>query len=504
MPRNGAGTFNILNPILVGTLRSSSAVNADFTDVGDQITNSMPINGIVGMSGQLKAADGSLLSPGITFGTDTNSGFRRSAADEMKWVGSGSDRATMDIDGKLSLASLNVVGAFSHTTSFGPQTLAGTGSARAVLRCTANDTAEHEMASYRSGSGSGAKGSLRMVGGGANDVQTMRFYVNDVLTFQWTGTLFTHSIDTIFGVSGIRADIDGFLDFPEITAPASPAANIARAYARDDSGVTRLYYKDNSGNERALQPPTDSQIFIASGTWTKPTQGQTIGIIEAWGGGGGGGNFGSGIGGSGGGGGSYNRRTIILASISNSVTVIVGAGGIGGTTASVSTVGGNSSFGNYLNAFAGEGGGVDAGAGGGGPLSAGITVTSTVGTNGGAPIGFLGSNLWGAGGSSTLGNPNPFGGGGGGDQADGGGALYGGGGGGGGLGFNSIGGFSAFGGGAGGGNTSGAGGAGIIYGGNGGTAATNGNPGTAPGGGGGGGVNLGGNGARGEVRIICW
>ena len=57
MPRNGAGVFAVLNPILVGALRSSSAVNADFVDAGDEITGSLPLDGQAGMTGQFKAAN---------------------------------------------------------------------------------------------------------------------------------------------------------------------------------------------------------------------------------------------------------------------------------------------------------------------------------------------------------------------------------------------------------------------------------------------------------------
>lgn len=41
----------------------------------------------------------------------------------------------------------------------------------------------------------------------------------------------------------------GFIDFPEIATPASPAANVARLYAKDSGGITRLFRKDSSGIE---------------------------------------------------------------------------------------------------------------------------------------------------------------------------------------------------------------------------------------------------------------
>jgi hypothetical protein len=516
MARNGAGTFAVLNPIVVGALRSSSAVNANFTDMGDEITNSLPINGEAGMLGQFKATDGSTVAPGIGFDIDTNTGFRRSNIDEMKWVGGGNDRATMDANGKLTLAGgLSVATHFTKTGGvFNPQTLAGTGAARLTMRQTTNDTTEREVASYQSGSGTGAKGSLRIVGGGANNIATMRFYVNDVLSFQWTGTLFTHEADTRFGASGIRADIDGFLDFPEISAPSAPSSNIARLYAKDSSGITGLYFKDGSGTELPFQSPVDRQVFTSSATWTKPTLGQTMALVEVWSGGGSGGRTSnpSDYAG-GGGGGGYSRRLIAVASLSAAVAVTIGAGG----TVAVASVdsgnpGGNSSFGSYVRSFGGgagnfgPGGGSNGGGGGGGGLtSAGETGGFTTGGNGGGSLGFLGSDTWGDG--STEGNANPFGGGG----APGNGNIVGDAfwGGGSGSVFSSTGisGSSVFGGGGGGGESQSnntPGGIAIISGGNGGDGGGS-RTGVVPGGGGAG-NNDGtpGAGARGEIRVTCW
>lgn len=491
MARNGAGTFSVINPIVVGALRSSSAVNQNFTDMGSEITGSLPTDGRAAMSGQLKVDDGSALLPGLSFDIDGNTGFRRSDVDEVRWVGGGQDRAVMDASGKLKLnADLSVTGSLTATSGkFNPQTLSGTGAARLILRRTENDTTERELATYSSGSGSGAKGSLRAVGGGANDVQTMRFYVNDVLTFQWTGTLFTHSLDTLFGAAGIRADADGFLDLPEISSPTAPAANVARVYSRDASGVTGLYLKDASGSELPFQTPVDRQVFTASGTWTKPTQGQTQALIECWGAGGAGKTSSDG----GGGGGAYSKIYISIASVSAAVSITVGSGGTG----SSGSGGGNSSFGTYLNAFGGGGAsGTFNGAGGsgGGLTSAGITVTASNGGDGGGPNGFLSTNKWGLGytlATDTGGYSNPFGGGGGDNQGDNQSISLFGGAGGSSFGDGCI---SVFGGG-GGSDTSGGQ---SIYGGNGGS---NGVSGSAPGGGGG---NNGGSGARGEVRVTCW
>jgi hypothetical protein len=99
--RNGTGIFSVVNPILIGALRSSSAVNQDFSDAGDEITNTIPLDGTAGMSGQFKAVVGSAAVPGISFGADRNLGFRRIGNDSFAWCVGNQDRMYNDENGKL-------------------------------------------------------------------------------------------------------------------------------------------------------------------------------------------------------------------------------------------------------------------------------------------------------------------------------------------------------------------------------------------------------------------
>lgn len=93
MARNGTGVFAVLNPILIGGLRSSDDVNENYEDMGDAITDTLPLDAQAGMTGQFKAAQGSTTFPSISFGSDRNTGFRRRASDQMSWVAGGVERA---------------------------------------------------------------------------------------------------------------------------------------------------------------------------------------------------------------------------------------------------------------------------------------------------------------------------------------------------------------------------------------------------------------------------
>lgn len=130
---------------------------------------------------------------------------------------------------------------------------------------------------------------------------------------------------------------------------------------------------------------TNVQTFNASGIWTKPTvSGTPVGTmarIQIWAGGGGGGRGTVSSGrATGGGGGGYNEITVPLSTLDLSVTVTIGAGGVGRTgSVGNGTTGGNSSFGALLSAFGGGGGygsslnlaAIGTSGGGGGQLSAG-------------------------------------------------------------------------------------------------------------------------------------
>lgn len=146
MARNGAGTFSVLYPIIVGQNRSSSNVNDDFDDMGDEITNTIPVDGQAGMdsTAQFKAALGTLLKPGISFADDTNTGFRRRSADSMAWVAGGVDRAyngassSMYFLGAMDIAgALAINGALTGDSDMPAiEALTGTG----LLRRTAAET----------------------------------------------------------------------------------------------------------------------------------------------------------------------------------------------------------------------------------------------------------------------------------------------------------------------------------------------------------------------------
>jgi hypothetical protein len=261
-------------------------------------------------------------------------------------------------------------------------------------------------------------------------------------------------------------------------------------------GGTKTFTNGITFNDATVQTtaataaPSNVQTFNSTGTWTKPTGGQTMARIQVWGGGGGASrNNSSGVGG--GGGGAYNEVTIPLSSLGATETATIGGGGAGrtGSTGNGST-GGNSSLGSVCTAYGGGGGDtVGIGGTGGGPGSAGGINGTTARPRMGSPYTYYipcGSSggavfvptMWHGGWGAS--NPNA-----GGANAlnD---AMFGGAGGGG----NN--------------NTVAIAAGQSIYGGNGGGVSGNG---VQPGGGGGSGTannSNGGSGAAGRVVVTCW
>lgn len=125
MPRNGSGTHSIPNSFSSGTTISSSAVNANFTDIATEITGSLPRDGQAAMTGQFQATAGSATSPGIAFSGDTNTGVFRKAADTLGLAAGGTEIASATSTA-FTITGLTATSAALTTPTIAGATLSGT------------------------------------------------------------------------------------------------------------------------------------------------------------------------------------------------------------------------------------------------------------------------------------------------------------------------------------------------------------------------------------------
>jgi hypothetical protein len=83
LARNGSGTFTTPNTFTPSTPILSSDVNENFTDVANELTNSLALDGQSTMTGQIKSASGTVAAPGWSFSADLDCGFYRIGANNL-------------------------------------------------------------------------------------------------------------------------------------------------------------------------------------------------------------------------------------------------------------------------------------------------------------------------------------------------------------------------------------------------------------------------------------
>ena len=162
---------------------------------------------------------------------------------------------------------------------------------------------------------------------------------------------------TTINVAGLGlVDLRSYLDEPLAGGELLTTIEATAVY---DSVAARFRLLRNAA-------PMKKVLFSASGNYT-PSPGARLIFVEVVGGGGGGGGAdGGGPGngfnaGSSGAGGGYAAEILAVSALTPPVVVTVGAGGTAGTGAVNPTDGGTSSFGAFLSATGGTGGGSDTG-----------------------------------------------------------------------------------------------------------------------------------------------
>lgn len=123
MPRNSSGVYVLPNAAFVpNTVISSAAVNSDLSDIANALTDSVAASGVTSMTGQLKAASGSVGNPSLSFASDTATGIYLSGSHQIGFATNGIQAVTINSDQSVTLQNIN----FNGTTyTFGAGAASG-------------------------------------------------------------------------------------------------------------------------------------------------------------------------------------------------------------------------------------------------------------------------------------------------------------------------------------------------------------------------------------------
>lgn len=135
MSRNSSGVYTLPNaPVVTNTTITSTDENTTRSDIASEITNSLDRNGRGAMLAPLQLADGTPSLPGLTFGTDTDTGMYRIAANIIGFAVAGALALTIAATG-ITFA----VAAFTPIVDSGSGTLALKGAGTTAVTITGAD-----------------------------------------------------------------------------------------------------------------------------------------------------------------------------------------------------------------------------------------------------------------------------------------------------------------------------------------------------------------------------
>lgn len=131
MPRNSSGTYTLPagNPVVTGSVISSSWANTTLSDLGTAMTDSLSRSGDGGMLAPLLLDDGAIGAPGLTWTTETTSGWYRAAANDFRFVIGGANKFTITSSGFSGAITGTITGSatFSGVITFTSSFVALTG-----------------------------------------------------------------------------------------------------------------------------------------------------------------------------------------------------------------------------------------------------------------------------------------------------------------------------------------------------------------------------------------
>jgi len=118
MPRNVSGTYSTPagQPVVSGTVISAATQNTLVSDIATEMTDSLSRSGKGGMTAALRAVDGTVAAPAISFTNESGTGWWRNAAGDLRAAVLGVARAIFNSAGHLFRSAVaDGASAVAHT-----------------------------------------------------------------------------------------------------------------------------------------------------------------------------------------------------------------------------------------------------------------------------------------------------------------------------------------------------------------------------------------------------
>jgi microcystin-dependent protein len=111
LSRNGSGVYSVPNTFVSGNTITASGHNGNWTDIATEMTNSVAADGQTSMTGPLKAENGTVGSPAITFAADPDTGVYHIGANNLGVAANGAKVLDVSTTGLAVTGTVNSSGA---------------------------------------------------------------------------------------------------------------------------------------------------------------------------------------------------------------------------------------------------------------------------------------------------------------------------------------------------------------------------------------------------------
>lgn len=228
MSRNASGTYSLpaSNPVVTGTVISSTWANNTLTDIATALTDSLDRTGKGAMSAALKGTLGAVGAPGFTFDGDTNTGMWAPAADTLAFSVGGVEGLRFTTSGGLI------------TATFPENSIVMGGTFVSKVGTALLPDGSHVSLKYQSGGGGYAL--LQVATTAAGVVTGYDEFQASAYTHHFYSVTSGTTLVSAFGGDAYRGWVGFHTAAVAPTATEIPAS-MARVWHNSASGETRLY-----------------------------------------------------------------------------------------------------------------------------------------------------------------------------------------------------------------------------------------------------------------------